>query len=116
MQSNLFSSFSDHCNDYCILSIEGEQHDPAMWMCYAGGVGFGGYAGYGGYLRRVRLYEIDVNSARIHTWKRVEAGPNVTEKIDYQMIVDGAKAFPAPLPPQTPPPVATERPVDVKES
>lgn len=94
---------------------EGEQRDPAMWMCYAGGVGFGGYAGYGGYLRRVRLYEIDMNAARIITWKRVEAGPNITERIDEQIIVDGARAHPAPLPAPLPPPaVATERPAEVK--
>lgn len=79
-----------------------------MWMCYAGGVGFGGYAGYGGYIRRVRLYEIDVNAGRIRTWKRVEAGPNITERIDDQVIVDNAKAYPAFIQEQTPPPVASE--------
>lgn len=105
--------FSDHVNDYCILSTEGEQADPAMWMCYAGGVGFGGYAGYGGFYRRVRLYEIDTESSRIRTWKRVEAGPNITERIDDQIIVDSAKAYPAVVElPQAPPPVASERPID----
>ncbi|KAM3472521.1 hypothetical protein MY8738_008835 [Beauveria namnaoensis] len=112
----MVSAGHDHVNDYCILSTKGERRDPAMWMCYAGGVGFGGYAGYGGYLRRVRLYEVDVNAARILTWKRVEAGPNVTERIDQQIIVDGGKAYPAPLPPAPPPPAASERPVDVGSS
>ena len=41
-------------------------------MCYAGGSGFGGYAGYGKYKRRVRVFELDFNEARISTWKRVE--------------------------------------------
>lgn len=84
-----------------------------MWMCYAGGVGFGGYAGYGGYIRRVRVYEIDTNAARITTWKRLEAGPNITERIDEQYIVDAGKVFPAPIvEPPLPPAVATERPID----
>lgn len=63
-----------------------------MWMCYAGGVGFGGYGGYGGYERRVRIFDFDMNEARITTWKRVEAGPGVGEHVDEQIIVDGGHA------------------------
>ncbi|KFG81937.1 putative phosphoesterase, partial [Metarhizium anisopliae] len=60
----MVSAGHDHCNDYCLLSLQNvTRHDakphpdqqpppqiqkPALWMCYAGGVGFGGYAGYGG--------------------------------------------------------------------
>ncbi|KAK6208683.1 calcineurin-like phosphoesterase [Colletotrichum tabaci] len=76
----------DHVNDYCSLSLDGEQK-PALWMCYAGGVGFGGYAGYGGYHRRIRVFEVDTNEARITTWKRVEWG-DTSKRIDEQMIVD----------------------------
>lgn len=59
-------------------------------MCYAGGVGFGGYAGWGGYHRRVRLFEIDTNEARITTWKRLEYG-DIEARIDEQIIVDGGR-------------------------
>ncbi|TEA14244.1 Phosphatase DCR2 [Colletotrichum sidae] len=76
----------DHVNDYCSLSLDDESK-PALWMCYAGGVGFGGYAGYGGYHRRIRVFEVDTNQARINTWKRVEWG-DTGKRIDEQMIVD----------------------------
>ena len=68
-----------------------------MWQCYAGGSGFGGYAGYGGYHRRVRLYEIDTNDARITTWKRLEYG-DIETRLDEQIIVDGGKPKEAPEP------------------
>lgn len=74
-----------------------------MWMCYAGGVGFGGYAGYGGYIRRLRLFEVDANEARIRTWKRVEYG-NTDQRIDEQIIVDGGKPVPPPEPNVAAPP------------
>lgn len=67
-----------------------------MWMCYAGGSGFGGYAGYDGYHRRIRLFEVDTNVARITTWKRLEYG-EIDKRIDEQVIVDGGKAI-SPLP------------------
>lgn len=84
----MVSAGHDHCNDYCSLSLEGTE--PALWMCYGGGVGFGGYAGYGGYHRRLRLFEVDVNEARITTWKRLEYG-DIEHRIDEQIIVDGGK-------------------------
>lgn len=63
----------DHANDYCALSKgEGDNGKPELWMCYAGGSGFGGYGGYPGQRRRVRVFEFDMNEARIGTWKRVE--------------------------------------------
>lgn len=79
----------DHVNDYCALSVD-EDQKPALWMCYGGGVGFGGYAGYGGYHRRVRIFDIDTNQARIRTWKRLEYG-DIASKIDEQIIVDAGK-------------------------
>ena len=57
-------------------------------MCYAGGSGFGGYGGYGGYHRRLRVFELDANEARIKTWKRLEYG-NTEERLDEQLLVDG---------------------------
>lgn len=69
---------------------------PALWMCYGGGVGFGGYAGYDGYIRRLRVFEVDTNEAKISTWKRLEAG-DTASRIDEQVIVDGGKPV-APMP------------------
>ena len=79
----------DHANEYCALSPN-DQGNPALWMCYAGGAGFGGYGGYGGYLRRIRFFDIDMNEARITTYKRVEYG-DVEKRIDEQIIVEGGR-------------------------
>ncbi|EEH20823.1 hypothetical protein PABG_03054 [Paracoccidioides brasiliensis Pb03] len=79
----------DHVNDYCMLENNANSH-PSLWMCYAGGSGFGGYGGYGGYIRRVRFFDIDMNSARIMTYKRLESG-DTKSRIDEMMIVDGGK-------------------------
>ncbi len=79
----------DHVNDYCSLakSTDGK---PQLWMCYAGGSGFGGYGGYGGYHRRLRVFEFDMNEARIVTWKRIEYGE--TEKqLDKMIIVESGR-------------------------
>jgi hypothetical protein len=84
---------SDHVNDYCMLSTDGEQATPALWMCYAGGAGLGGYAGYGGYNRRVRVFEVDANLSRITTWKRIERlSEDMAGRVDEQIIVDGGRA------------------------
>jgi len=77
-----------------MLSTEGEEEKrPALWMCYAGGSGFGGYAGYGGYNRRVRVFEVDANVSRITTWKRIEHGEpeELAKRVDEQIIVDGGR-------------------------
>lgn len=66
---------------------------PALWMCYAGGAGFGGYGGYGGFIRRVRFFDIDMNAARIVSYKRLEYG-KVNERVDEVMLVDGGKVVP----------------------
>lgn len=93
---------SDHCNDFCALSLQSshkkdgkneggiEQESPALWMCYAGGSGFGGYAGYQGYHRSVRVFEVDTNEARITTWKRLEYG-RTEDQVDKQIIVDAGR-------------------------
>ncbi|KAI0119311.1 Metallo-dependent phosphatase [Daldinia grandis] len=78
----------DHANEYCMLSSNKETKKPELWMCYGGGAGFGGYGGYGDFVRRVRLFDIDMNEARITTYKRLEYGDTVT-RVDEQIIVDG---------------------------
>jgi 3',5'-cyclic AMP phosphodiesterase CpdA len=85
----------DHANDYCMPSND-EAGEPELWMCYAGGSGFGGYGGYGGYHRRIRLFEIDTNQARISTWKRLEYG-DTEIRLDEQVIVDSGNVLPAPV-------------------
>ncbi|RDW71175.1 phosphoesterase-like protein [Coleophoma cylindrospora] len=85
----LVSVGHDHANEYCALS-RNEKADPALWMCYAGGAGFGGYGGYGGYHRRIRFFDIDMNEARINTYKRVEYG-DLAARVDEQIIVDGGR-------------------------
>ena len=82
----------DHVNDYCSLS-KGKDNKPELWMCYAGGVGFGGYGGYGGYHRRIRVFEFDLNEARIMTWKRVEWGEK-GKRLDEAIIVEGGAVVP----------------------
>lgn len=57
----------DHANDFCMYSQDKE--DGNMWLCYGGGVGEGGYGGYGGYVRRLRLFNVDTQSATITSWK-----------------------------------------------
>lgn len=94
----------DHVNDYCALSRSSdadgnpnnshEANKPELWMCYAGGSGFGGYAGYGGFHRRVRVYDFDMNEARIETWKRVEWAEmkgGTEKRVDEMIIVEGGK-------------------------
>lgn len=68
-------------------------------MCYGGGAGFGGYGGYGDYVRRVRFFDIDMNEARITTYKRLEYG-DTEARIDKQIIVDGGSVQPPPEPVQ----------------
>lgn len=81
----------DHVNDYC-LPANNKDGKAALWMCYGGAAGFGGYGGYGGYHRRIRLFEFDMNEARIRTWKRLECcGEDTMKKVDEQIIVDGGR-------------------------
>ncbi|KAI1197217.1 calcineurin-like phosphoesterase [Nemania serpens] len=88
----------DHVNEYCMLSTDEENGKPELWMCYGGGAGFGGYGGYDGYARRARFFDIDMNTARITTYKRLEYG-EIDKRIDQQIIVDGGNVMPPPEPP-----------------
>ncbi|KAI0194627.1 calcineurin-like phosphoesterase [Astrocystis sublimbata] len=88
----------DHANEYCMLSANEETTKPELWMCYGGGSGFGGYANYEGFTRVVRFFDIDMNTARITTYKRLEYG-ETDKRIDQQIIVDGGNVMPAPDPP-----------------
>lgn len=88
---NSAESFSDHVNEYCALNNKGKD-DRSIWLCYAGGAGFGGYGGYDGYHRRVRFFDIDMNEARITTYKRVEWG-ETKSRVDEQIIVDGGRVI-----------------------
>ncbi|KAL6705900.1 hypothetical protein ACN47E_006360 [Coniothyrium glycines] len=83
----------DHVNDYCSLAKAEGSDEPQLWMCYAGGSGFGGYGGYNHYHRRLRVFEIDTNQARISTWKRLEYG-DIASRLDEQIIVDAGRAVP----------------------
>lgn len=83
----------DHVNDYCLPKVDKKTKEARLWMCYGGGAGFGGYGGYNGYIRRMRVFEFDMNDARIWTWKRLEYGSkeDLEKQWDKQMIVDGGK-------------------------
>jgi 3',5'-cyclic AMP phosphodiesterase CpdA len=85
----LVSCGHDHVNDYCVPA-NNKEGKAALWMCYGGGAGFGGYGGYYGYHRRIRFFDIDMNEARITTYKRLEWG-ETEKRIDEQIIVDGGK-------------------------
>ena len=67
-----------------------DKKKPNLWMCYGGGAGFGGYAGYGGFHRKIRIFDFDMNEARVSTWKRTEYG-ETDKKLDEQIIVDAGK-------------------------
>ncbi|KAK4163518.1 Metallo-dependent phosphatase-like protein [Cladorrhinum sp. PSN259] len=89
---SMVSCGHDHVNEYCGLSKDPETEKPLLWMCYAGGTGFGGYAGYGGFHRKIRIFDFNMNEARITTWKRVEFGEDANNKrVEELIIVDGGK-------------------------
>ncbi|KAJ2904032.1 hypothetical protein MKZ38_008964 [Zalerion maritima] len=99
----------DHANEYCALSTDnstGVPHTsrPELWMCYAGGSGFGGYGNYDGFIRGMRVWDFEMNIGRVKTWKRHEYGERTEERINEQTIVDGARLVGAPEP--KPPPSA----------
>jgi 3',5'-cyclic AMP phosphodiesterase CpdA len=83
----------DHVNDYCVPGLsekDGDKGKAKLWMCYGGASGFGGYGGYHGYHRRMRFFDIDMNEARITSYKRMEWG-DTKEKIDEQILVDAGR-------------------------
>lgn len=85
----------DHANDYCSLEAD-ENGNAQLWMCYAGGSGFGGYGGYGGYIRRVRVFDFDMNVPTVKTWKRVEYGEETELRVDEQTILESGALVGAP--------------------
>ncbi|KAH6641404.1 Metallo-dependent phosphatase-like protein [Chaetomium tenue] len=87
---SMVSCGHDHVNEHCGLSYT-EDAKPALWMCHGGGVGFGGYAGYGGFYRKIRIFDFNMNEARITTWKRVEHGPDVNKRLEELILVDGGR-------------------------
>jgi hypothetical protein len=87
------SAGHDHANDFCALSKDATTGDPELWMCHAGGSGFGGYGGYFGFHRRLRVFEVDTNQARISTWKRLEYG-DLEKRLDEQILVDSGRVIP----------------------
>ncbi|MCJ1321163.1 hypothetical protein MMC15_006507 [Xylographa vitiligo] len=99
IENNIFavSCGHDHANDYCTVEPHSEPDNAELstvgkrlWMCYAGGAGFGGYGGYGGYRRRVRIWDFDMNEAKVETWKRVEGGED-EGRVDVKVVVDGGR-------------------------
>lgn len=115
---SIVSCGHDHVNSHCVLSrhtapnpsspdtaadAEHPAHshskkDPALWMCYAGGAGFGGYGGgnWGSFHRRVRVFEFDAQEGRVLTWKRLECcGTDMEEKKDLGVIVEASRAVSA---------------------
>ncbi|KAK4044871.1 Metallo-dependent phosphatase-like protein [Parachaetomium inaequale] len=87
---SMVSCGHDHVNEYCGLS-KTDDEKPALWMCHAGGAGFGGYAGYGGFHRKIRIFDFNMNEARITTWKRVEYGPDVGKRLEELILVDAGR-------------------------
>lgn len=88
----------DHVNDYCnidshtnpggIATSVGKDKSRVergkLWMCYAGGSGYGGYAGYGGYTRRVRVWDFDMTEGHVDTWKRIDGQK---DRQDHKRVV-----------------------------
>ena len=98
IENNIFavSCGHDHANDYCTIEphtdleamSEVTHAGGRLWMCYAGGSGFGGYGGYGGYRRRVRVWDFDMNDSKVETWKRVEGEEG---RLDVKVVVEGGR-------------------------
>ncbi|KAH7414537.1 Metallo-dependent phosphatase-like protein [Phaeosphaeria sp. MPI-PUGE-AT-0046c] len=84
----------DHVNDFCpLLRPDGKAFLSGPWLCYGGGSGFGGYCSYGRerFHRRIRSYEIDMNTNSLKTWLRVEYG---SERVDETVLMEnGVTAY-----------------------
>jgi len=85
----LVSCGHDHVNDYCVPGTDAAGK-AKLWMCYGGASGFGGYGGYYGYHRRMRFFDIDMNEARITSYKRMEWG-ETEKRHDEQILVDAGR-------------------------
>ncbi|KAF1992759.1 Metallo-dependent phosphatase [Amniculicola lignicola CBS 123094] len=69
----------DHVNDFSF--------HPVPWLCYAGGSGFGGYCLYGRERihRRMRVWELDMSTESLKTWKQVEYA---ADRVDELVLVE----------------------------
>lgn len=79
----------DHCNDYCLLDTKEGDESNKLWLCYGGAAGEGGYGGYGGTTRRLRIFEAELDSKTVKSYKRLETSPD--EKFDEQVLVTDGK-------------------------
>ena len=87
----------DHVNDFCghLRQRTREESQPdgmkntdfGPWLCYGGGSGFGGYGSYGGNYchRRTRVWEFDLNTGAMKTWKRIEYASG---RVDELVLVE----------------------------
>ena len=90
----------DHVNDFCGLLPQQTHGEPQQggnktphhspWLCYAGGSGFGGYCSYGDqrYHRRTRVWELDLDTGGLSTWKRVEYAK---DRVDELVLAEDFK-------------------------
>uniref|UniRef100_L7JS07 Calcineurin-like phosphoesterase domain-containing protein n=1 Tax=Pyricularia oryzae (strain P131) TaxID=1143193 RepID=L7JS07_PYRO1 len=78
----------DHVNDFCGLLPLAGTNAHRLWLCYAGGAGFGGYCSYGRtrFHRRMRVWELNTNTGSLTTWKRVEY---CKDRVDELLLVEG---------------------------
>lgn len=92
----------DHVNDFCALLSQRKQQgsnktpQPGPWLCYGGGSGFGGYCSYGRvrFHRRMRVWELDISTGGLKTWKRVEYAMDRVDElvlVENGMVVDTVK-------------------------
>ncbi|KAI6345153.1 hypothetical protein MCOR25_011048 [Pyricularia grisea] len=77
----------DHVNDFCGLLPLAGTNSHRLWLCYAGGAGFGGYCSYGRtrFHRRMRVWELSTNTGSLTTWKRVEY---CKDRVDELLLVE----------------------------
>ncbi|TLS20810.1 uncharacterized protein PpBr36_10990 [Pyricularia pennisetigena] len=77
----------DHVNDFCGLLPLAGTNAHRLWLCYAGGAGFGGYCSYGRtrFHRRMRVWELSTNTGSLTTWKRVEY---CKDRVDELLLVE----------------------------
>lgn len=77
----------DHANNFCMDHKKEGQED--IYLCHGGGAGEGGYGGYGGLIRRVRIFEVNTQSATISSYKLLRGAS--TKKVDEQLLVQSGQ-------------------------
>lgn len=75
----IFNAGHDHANDFCqFLHANPKYNIPEdIYLCYGGGAGYAGYGGYPNALgkvhqRRIRFFDVDLNTDSVRTFHRVE--------------------------------------------